>query len=263
MLSAAVEVPLSASRVMPALAPVSVLFGVAVLWVFSRVSNQQRIAEAKRMIRAHLYELRLFTDEPSLVWKAQISLLRQNFRYFALSLMPALVMAVPAFLLFVQLEAFYGRAPLQVGEAAIVTAHLNRPIDSAAPAPVLQAPDGVVVETPGVRIPGQREISWRIRPTRDANGVLRVVVPGGDVEKSIRAGAGPGYISVRRVRAWKDLIWEPTESRLPASSIDWIEITYPSATVSWLGMDFSWIVWLLLFSGVIVLLLRRRFGVTF
>ena len=86
MLAGLVAVPLSASRVMPVLVPISVLFGVAVLWVFSRISNQQRIREVKCLIRAHLYELRLVTDEPALVWRAQLALLRDNVRYLALAL---------------------------------------------------------------------------------------------------------------------------------------------------------------------------------
>ncbi len=263
LISEAIAVPLSAWRVMPALAAVSVVFGLAVLWVFRRVSDQQRIRETKRRIKAHLYELRLFADEPALMWKSQAGLLKANARYLALGLKPALVIAVPAFLLFVQLDAYYGRAPLAVGDAAIVTAHWSRPLDFAAPAPVLQAPDGIVVETEAVRIPSAREMSWRIRPVRETSGLLRVLVPGGAVEKRIEAGDGPRYTSRRRVRSWTALIAEPTESRLPGSGIDWIEIEYPAATVPWMGLRFSWLVWVLVFSCGAILLFRRRFGVSF
>jgi hypothetical protein len=257
------EVALSASRVMPALAVISVLFGVLVLWVFKRASNQERLRETKRLLLAHLYELRLFTDEPSLVWKAQLSLLRENLRYIGLSLVPALIIAVPAFVLFMQLEALYGRAPLQPGEAAIVTAHWTGPLDLAATAPVLLAPDGIAVESPAVRIPAEREISWRIRAVRETSGMLRILLPEGAVEKRIETGSGPRYVSERRVRSWLELLWSPTERRLPASSIDRIEIRYPPAVVSWLGLEMSWLIWLLILSSITILLLRPRFRVTF
>ena len=56
---------------MPTLIPIGLLLGVAMLWVFGRWSNQKAIKAAKRRVEACLYEMRLFTDEPSLVWKAQ------------------------------------------------------------------------------------------------------------------------------------------------------------------------------------------------
>jgi hypothetical protein len=50
---------------------ISLLAGVVMLWVFRRVSNQGAIRVAKKRLQAHLYELRLFADEPRLVWRAQ------------------------------------------------------------------------------------------------------------------------------------------------------------------------------------------------
>src|ERR1022692_4687199 len=73
---------------MPTLIPIGLLLGVAMLWVFGRWSNQKAIKAAKRRVEACLYEMRLFTDEPSLVWKAQAGLLAANARYIGLMLVP-------------------------------------------------------------------------------------------------------------------------------------------------------------------------------
>jgi hypothetical protein len=259
----ATEVSLHASRVLPVLIPAGALLGVAVLLVFRRFSNQQRIRSTKRLIYAHLYELRLFTDEPALVWKAQLALIRENLRYLGMLFAPVLILAIPGFLIFTQLETFYSLAPLAVGRAAIVTVHMDSPIEPSSPVPVLAAPQGFSVETPGVRILAEREVSWRVRAQRAASGFLQFSLPGETIAKRIQAGTGPHHLSERRVRSWSSLLLHPAESRLPASPVDWIEVHYPTATVSWMGLDLPWIVWMLVISGLTVLLLRKRLGVSF
>jgi hypothetical protein len=244
------------------LIPISLLLGAAMLWVFGRTSNQKAIQAAKRRIQACLYEMRLFTDEPALVWKAQVGLLSANARYLGLMLVPAAILTIPMVLLFAQLEAWYGMAPLPLGRATLVTVQMKTPLDMAAAPPGLAGPPQIAIETPPVRVLAERQVSWRIRPQAPVSGVLRIGMPGGAVEKTIQAGAGRHYISDRRVSGLWDLIWHPAEPRLPAGNIDWIEIRYPAATIDWLGLDLNWLVWLVLFSMLGALLLKNRFGVT-
>ena len=117
---------------MPTLIPIGLLLGVAMLWVFGRTSNQKAIKAAKRRVEACLYEMRLFTDEPSLVCKAQAGLLAANARYIGLMLVPAIVLAVPMVLLFAHLEAWYGLAPLPPGRETLVTVQMKTRLDPAA-----------------------------------------------------------------------------------------------------------------------------------
>src|SRR5262245_35956842 len=92
---AAVLSPFSGHPAMWGLAPLSVLVGIAMLWVFRRTSNPEGIARAKARVMAHLYELRLFPDEPVLIWKAQWGLLKANARYAGMMLVPVAVMGLP------------------------------------------------------------------------------------------------------------------------------------------------------------------------
>ena len=69
------------------------------LWVFARVSNQDAIRRTKKRLQAYLLELRLFGDEPALLWKSQKDLLRTNVRYLSLMLGPALILTVPVVIL--------------------------------------------------------------------------------------------------------------------------------------------------------------------
>ena len=252
--------PFSGHNAMLSLVPLSVLLGIAMLWVFGRTSNQAAIRKVKAELYAHLYEMRLFTDEPLLIWKAQWGLLKANVRYLAMMMVPALVLTVPMVLIFAQLECFYGYAPLEPGQQAIVTVQMK---SEGGQVPVLRAPDGISVDSPGIRMDGGQQISWRIRALRPVTGDMQFVFPDATVEKSVQAGMGPQYVSERRVSSAIDLIWHPAESRIAAGPVDWIELRYPAATVHALGLDLHWLIWMLILSMASGLVLKRRFRVSF
>lgn len=243
------------------LIPLSVLVGIGMLWIFARTSNQGAIRRVKSEVQAHIYEMRLFGDEPALIWKAQWDLLTSNARYLALMLVPAVVASIPMVLIFAQMECFYGYQPLGTGQAAIVTMQLREGVNGSSP--FLHAPDGIAVESPGVRIDGGRQISWRIRALRPIKGALQFVFPDRTVEKTVRAGLAPQYVSERRVSSMLDLIWYPAEKRLPSGPVDWIEVRYPGARVHALGVDLHWLIWLLIISMISALCLKKRFRVSF
>lgn len=243
------------------LIPIGVLLGLGMLWVFRRVSNQAAIRQTKNRLQAHLYELRLFVDEPKLIWKAQVALLRENFRYMGLMLLPAAVVTLPLLLLFAHLEAFYGSSPLQPGQASIITVRLNEPLPPGLPAPSLELPEGIEAETPPVRVLAQREISWRVRPLRQVSGTARVTVGGESATKSITAEPGPRYLSRRRVSSGLDSLLYPAESPLDTRMIAAIEVNYASAEVKGLGLSLQWLWWLFFISMVTAFLFRRRFNV--
>src|SRR5579863_9965291 len=103
------------------LAVFSVVAGVAMLLLFRAVSRPDAIRTAKRRMQARLLELRLFGDEPALVWRAQTGLLAANVLYLRAMLIPILAVAIPFVLLFPHLDAIYGRAPLPPGAATVLT----------------------------------------------------------------------------------------------------------------------------------------------
>src|SRR5437016_5530087 len=72
------------------LAVLSAVVGVAMLWVFGKTSNQKRMKQVKRRVYASLLELRVFSDEPAISWRAQKTLFAQNLRYMGLALKPAM-----------------------------------------------------------------------------------------------------------------------------------------------------------------------------
>lgn len=255
--------PFAGRAPLASLIPLGVALGIAMLWVVRRVSNQAAIRDAKRRIQAHLYELRLFVDEPRLIWRAQAGLLKQNARYLSLMLLPAVVLAAPFLVLFAYLDGFYSARPLEPGRPAVVTVRLEEPLRLDGPAPVLEAPEGFVVESPPVRVMDRREISWRIRPVREAAGELRVNIAGEPAAKSVRAGEGPAWLAKRRVSSAADLLRYPAEARLDSRVIEYIEVDYRPAAVEWLGLRLHWVWWLLIVSMATAFVLRNKLKVTF
>jgi len=243
-----------------ALAAVGAAVGVGMLGVFRWTSNPEAIRRAKARIMAHLYEMRLFPDEPLFIWKAQAGLLATNVRYLGLMLLPALVMALPGAALFYWLDGYFGYKPLEPGKAAILTVQLKSPLNGAVPA--VHSPRGIDVET-GVRLNGGRQISWRIRASQPASGKLAIVFPGETVEKSVEAGVAPRRVSGRRVSSLSGLFGNPAEPLLKSDRVEWVEIRYPQATVAAAGLDLPWAAWLVFFSMIAALGLKNRFGVAF
>src|ERR1051325_2383847 len=102
--------------------------GVLSALVLRRTTDPVRLKRARKRIAAHLLELRLFFDEPVLVWRAQVELLLENVRFIRLLLPAILLVAVPLWWVILQLEFIYGLRPVRPGESALVTAQLTRPI---------------------------------------------------------------------------------------------------------------------------------------
>jgi hypothetical protein len=237
--------------------------GIAMLLVFRKLSDQKRIAAAKRQVQAHLLELRLFRDEPGVMWRAQGSLIKHNLRYLGLMLQPALVMAVPLTILLVHLDGFYGRAPLAVGRPAIVTLAMSRPLDAAAPPPALIAPAAIEVETPAVRALDLNQVSWRIRPLKPVSGKLEFVVDGRTVVKDIEAGPGARFVSGRRVSSAFEALWHPDEPRIAAPGVNWIEVQHPESSMRLFGLAMDWMAWFAILGMAVALLLKKPLRVKF
>ena len=183
-----------------ALLAVGLVAGFGSAWVFRRFSNAAKMRVAVNHVVAHLLELRLFLDEPAVVMRTQRDLLVANTRLVWLALPPALIVAVPFALLLVATDAVFGRAPLQPGQASVIT--VQERAGAVMSEARLTVPDGLRVETPGVRIAGARQVSWRVRVVRAAEGEVRVACAGWVVEKSVSALPGLRWIEDARVIRW-------------------------------------------------------------
>lgn len=239
------------------LIPISVLAGLAAVVVFRYFSNQNLLRRTSNRLLAHLMEFRLFIDEPALVIRAQRDLLIDNWHLLRLIFLPSLILAIPFFVLIPQLESLYGRAPIRMGEPAVVTVEIKNGGFDRASTFSLKAPPAISVETPGVRITRLNQISWRIRAHADYVGYLQVLGPGEVVTKTIASGPGLHRLSEQRTASIGSFLLHPIETPFSDPLIRSVEIRYPSATI----VHVHWLVWFSVVSMLAAVLLLALPGV--
>jgi len=251
-----------AAHPLVSLIPLSILVGIGMLWVFGKTSDQKAIARQKKKVQAYLLELRLFGDDPGLLWKSQIDLVVGNLRYMGLMLKPALYLTLPMVVLLFHLDAVYGISALPVGESAVVTVHASGRLAETAAAPQLEAPEGVVVETAAMRALDAGEFSWRVRAQAEAEGELQFDWNGQSWSKSVTTGDSLRYVSHNRPTSMLDSLAAPGEPRLAVPQLDSVEIAYPGAEIDFAAYRLHWLVWFFVVSLVAAYLLKGFFGVT-
>jgi hypothetical protein len=232
---------------------------VAVLLAFKWTADQPALVAAKRAMQAAIFEMRLFNDDLLAMLRAQGEVLRHSLRYLRLSLAPTLWLFLPMLALLLQMEFHFGYTGLAIGEAALVKVRFA----GAAPRASLEAPEAVAVETPGVLLPSEREIAWRIRPRASGSYELRVDVGGTVLSKTLLVSD----VVARRspVRPGTDLVNQllyPSESPLPdGMGLTAITIAYPTRDVSIVGWNVGWSGVYLALTLAFALVLKRPFGV--
>jgi len=226
------------------LAAFSAAAGVLILLVFKATANQRALRSARRKLRVNLLAIRLFADDPLLILRSQGRLLAGTGRYMALLLPAFLVIAIPLFFAWDQLDAVWGRVPLAPGEAVVLTARLSDPAARLR----LVAPDWLPVESPPVHVEAEHEVSWRLRVSRAGSGTVCVTAGAERTCKWIEARPGLHYLADREKAA--------------AGPILWLEMRYPRNDLALLGISASWPVWFFLISAATALAFRKRLRVT-
>jgi hypothetical protein len=230
---------------------ISWLAGIFLVWVFGKVSNQDAIRRTRDRLSGELIGLRLFKDDLRVFFGIQVQVLMWTLRYLRHSLVPMLILMVPAILILIQLNYHYGLRSLRVGEQAVVKVKLR---DAAAFARgtgfKLTAPENLQVETDAVRIPELKEICWRIRGV--STGRFDVTVSDGQetvTKQAVVGGRMEGVSSLRTGQDWLTCLLYPGEVPIPQpSAIESIEIRYPELDISILGLRVNWLIVFLILS---------------
>ena len=240
------------------LAIASVAVGIAMLWVVGKTSNQPAIIRAKKRMQAHLLEMKLYQDEPGLLFRAQGNLLLNNFRYLGHMLRPALYLALPMVVLFAHFDSVYGQRALRVGEATLLAATTDLASDDLE----ITGTGAFEVDSTSVAVGASGEVVWRVRAKGDGTGAFTLRTPGGTVAKSAVAGEGMVYVSTSRTNSWwRRLLLAPGEDSYPSIRVSGIHIRYPSRDIGLSGWETHWLVWFLVISILSAYLLKGAFGI--
>jgi uncharacterized membrane protein (DUF106 family) len=246
------------------LIPISLLTAVVMLLIFKRTSNQMAIEAVKDKITAGLFEIRLFNDDLRTMFRAQGDILLRTLTYMRLSLVPMLWTLPPLVLVIAQLQFQYGYDGFAPGDTTQLHVVLKpNQVMGRKPAIDVKAPPGVRVVEPGVWIPSQREMAWRVDIEDRGDYELPVSDGGEAVTKSVHVGAEIVRRSPFRVRGFLDELLYPAEPALPADGpFESITIDYRDATIDVFGFGIHWLIIFFVLSIVFAFALRKPFGVT-
>jgi hypothetical protein len=228
-----------------ALVAMSAVTGVVMLFLFKYTTRQERMRVVKDRIKMHFIELRLYQDDMRVLWRTQGRILRANLEYVKLVVIAALIIVIPVVFILMDMDMRFGRRPLEVGETALVKVALAG--RGGLPEVDLVPPAGVMIETPKVRIPTEREVDWRLHASEAGVFDLAFRVDGREFVKKLSAGSSFAYLG--------------KDPDLKGSPIQSIEVAYPERRFgfdSWMG---HWLTLFCVFSVVVGFALKPVFDV--
>ncbi len=273
--------PFRSANPLAPLAVLSVLAGIVMLLVFRITTDQKSLRAAKDRLQAQLLAVRMFQDQLGVVMRAYGRILRGTLSYLRFSLLPLLVLLVPFFVVFVQMDLRLGHTAPQPGEPFLLKAHLR----ASSPAPgsgaassalaaatdplldqlALHLPEGLAQTAPPVHIPAQNEVDWRLEARQPGDYTCQLLVGGQQISKDVRITRELEALSEKRVRANSpEMLLEPAEAPLPPDSpLESVEVSYAPRSVGVAGFATHWIVIFLVISTIAAFALKGVLGVEF
>lgn len=227
-----------------AMVVVCLLTGIFMLLIFRYTSNQKGIRQAKDKIKAHFLELRLFKEDFSLMMRAQGKILRYNLIYMKHSLKPMLIMILPLVIVLVQFNFRFGFRPFKANEEVIVGITFSEPLPLQAMDISLEAPEGLEVETPPLRIDSLHQVDWRLRAKEAGNYILSIRIGEELFTKMVTVSDELCQLSPRRVsRSFFQEFLYPSEPALPSNyPVSHIEVKYPTRHLNLGGWNIHWLI---------------------
>lgn len=247
----------------------SFLAGILMLLVFRFTSNQAAIRRVKDRMQAHLLEVRLFSDQLSVVLRAYGSILRWTLAYLGHALVPLAVMTLPLALILIQMDFRFGHQPLRPRDSFLlkVLAAGDASLENAS----LRLPDGLALTAPALHIvhppENRHEVNWRLEAQRPGEFSVGVMLADKTFSKQVIV-IEPGRtvrISPARVRPdWMELFLESSEPPLPSDSpLHHILVVYPHRSLALGRWELHWLVPFFVISLIAAFALKGVFRTEF
>ncbi|MEJ2719650.1 MAG: hypothetical protein P8181_00735 [bacterium] len=237
---------------------ISLLTGVGMAWAFKATSNQRAIKKAKDRLKARILEMRLYQDDPVLIFQGLGGALKGNLTYLSTILVPFLIIIIPVAIVFMQLDARYGKAQLRPNSSTLLNVQLKDGYDPVDSGVELQLPDAVEVVGNPVRSKATREIDWRLKVKRGGTFDVSLVAP--DDAYTFPIVAEKSYTMIGHTRNASSFMEPLLHFPLPpipeSSPIQSVSIEYPGARYPLLGFHAHWIVMFLVYSLISAAVLK-------
>ncbi len=235
---------------------------VMMLCILKYFSDQKKIYICKERIIAFILEMRLFNYSVSHVLTAQRGLFGAVSKYTFLMFKPMLAGLIPFLVLIVQLNLHYGYEPLRPGDQTILTVQLSSPQGLSEPAE-LSVPDGIIVETPALRVTGKDQIVWRLMADKEGLYEISVKAAGSTFEKQINISSAGQVSPFREGRNFFHRVLYPGEKTIPQGEVLFISIDYSARQLGFLWWSFHWIYGFILVTLIAGFMFKSKVGVEF
>lgn len=241
----------------------SLLTGVGMAWAFKVTSNQKAIKAAKDKIKAPILEMRLYQDDPFLIFQGLGGALRGNFRYLGHILVPFVVIVIPVMVIFMQMDQRYSKAQLIPGSTTLLSVQLRDGLDPFTNEIALELDNALKIVGNPVRDAVTRETDWQIKVDRGGTHNVTLSLDGASYVVPIVAEKSYRMIPFARTDG---KILEPLiHPALPAfkgnSPFARVSVEYPSKSHWLFGWMTHWIVLFCFWSLVSAAIVKFAIGI--
>jgi hypothetical protein len=241
----------------------SLLTGVGMAYVFKLTSSQKAIKRIKDRIKARILEMRLYQDDPALIFSGLSGALKGNLAYLGTIFVPFIIIIVPVAIVFMQLDQRYSHANLTPGSTVLVSAQLKEGFDPFATNIELNVKNGVAVEGKPVRDAATRGTDWLVRV--DSMGTHQLTLYAKGTSYVFPLVAEKSYRMIGAERSAGGIIEPLLHPGLPPfptdSPLQRVRVEYPPARHWLLGMHVHWIVIFLVYSLISAAALKFLIGI--
>jgi hypothetical protein len=260
-----IAAPFSSFEPVVGLSIVSFISAVALLYIFKKLSDQDKIKFHKNKIFGHFLEIALFRDQFRRTMGCQGQILKHNFIYLRYVLFPLLVMMPPVLLICLQLDFRLGAEPFKQDSTFIIQTQLDKTIIDDLPSIItniqIKHSENITLETPAMRSNSEASVFWRANINDLAgNHYIQVGTNNSDdiITKNIAVISSQTRFSQdkRKIVSFSDNFLT-SETNIPNSSIfSKIRVNYSSAEYPLLWWNFTPIVYYFILTLIFGLLIK-------
>jgi len=244
----------------------SFISSIIVLIIYSKVSNPDKIKDAKDKIKGYILAIRIYRDHWKVLLISFFKSLLYTIKYFALNFGPILFILPILFFVFAQMEMRYGYRPFHQGETTIVKIKFNNSVDINNLNIKIKNNSPVKIEFP-VYIDALNEIDYKMKVVADKTDFFKITINGKEYKKrvSINKKNHSKALGIRKyfVSTPATFLYPSEYEKIDNSDIKSISVKYPSYRINFLGTHWHWLIHYLLWTLIIVLAFKKKFGVEF
>jgi hypothetical protein len=230
------------------------------------VSNPDKIKDAKDKIKGYILAIRIYRDHWKVLLLSFFKSLFYTLKYFALNFGPILFILPILFFVFAQMEMRYGYRPFKHGEETIIKIKFNNSIDIDDLNIKIKNRLPMKTEFP-VFINALNEIDYKMKVVSDKTDFLRIIINDREYKKriSIDTKNHSKALGIKKYfeSSWATFLYPSEYEKIDNSEIKSISVKYPPYRIDFLGTHWHWLIHYLLWTLIIVLALKNRFGVEF